>query len=238
MNNDMLANHCSSTNKALCTNNSIISNSCIMLNNNASSYIHVRRNNGSFSTALRTQMWQTLQDNANPSNRITPPFDRVPQFTAKWQRTNVRGFDVSLDGDLTRFESARDVECTQIGSYTCAPNATRAVSSAQLSHPMLLSGGYVTPKVQVTGRNYQFDNALASTGQASANVTVPTLSLDSGITFERQTQLFGRGWTQTLEPRAFYVYTPYRDQNYLPNYDSGSNAYNFASIFSENTFGG
>jgi len=69
-------------------------------------------------------------------------------------------------------------------------------------------------------------------------VTVPTFSLDSGVAFERQSRWFDRAWVQTLEPRAFYVYTPYREQNYLPNYDSGGNAFNFASIFTENAFGG
>ena len=87
-------------------------------------------------------------------------------------------------------------------------------------------------------RAYQFDDALSTNGQSSASVSVPTFSLDSGVVFERNSNLLGRSWTQTLEPRVFYVYSPYRSQNYLPNYDSGANAYNFASIFSENVFGG
>jgi LPS-assembly protein len=58
------------------------------------------------------------------------------------------------------------------------------------------------------------------------------------VTFERTHRLFDRAWLQTLEPRAFYVYTPYRDQNFLPNYDSGGNTFNFASVFAENAFGG
>ncbi len=202
--------------------------------------------NGEFSANLRAQKWQTLQDLANPvTNRITPPFDRVPQLTARMQRTNVGGFDFSIDGDLTRFESARDYECANNGLSTCAPNANRAVSWMQLSRPFTSSGAYVTPKVQVHGRSYQFDGGLPSNafyggyqGRTSASVTVPTFSLDTGIAFERSSRLFDRAWVQTLEPRAFFVYTPYRDQNYLPNYDSGGNAFNFASIFTENAYGG
>jgi LPS-assembly protein len=48
----------------------------------------------------------------------------------------------------------------------------------------------------------------------------------------------GRSFTQTLEPRAFYVRTPYRDQSLLPNYDSGINDFNFATVFTENAFVG
>ncbi len=56
--------------------------------------------------------------------------------------------------------------------------------------------------------------------------------------FERDTSFFGRSFRQTLEPRAFYVYTPFRDQSLLPNYDSAANDFNFATIYTENAFGG
>jgi LPS-assembly protein len=69
-------------------------------------------------------------------------------------------------------------------------------------------------------------------------VTVPTFSLDSGLIMERQATVFGREFLQTLEPRAFYVYTPFRDQNNLPNYDSAQMDFNFATIYSENQYGG
>jgi LPS-assembly protein len=194
-------------------------------------------------------MWQTLQDLSNlTGNRITPPFNRVPQFTARMQRINVEGFDFSIDGDLTRFESARDYECTNGTAYrsACAPNADRAVALAQVSRPFTTPYGYLTPKLQMNSRSYQFSGGLpinnpyytAHAGQSGASVTVPTFSLDTSVAFERSARLFNRGWVQTLEPRAFYVYTPYRDQNYLPNYDSGGNSFNFASIFTENAFGG
>jgi LPS-assembly protein len=208
--------------------------------------------NGYVTTGIRAQKWQTLQDLANVNNRITPPFDRVPQVTARIQRFNTNGFDFSLDGDLTRFASVRDIDCATAASnpgsklfYNCAPNADRAVTVAQVSRPFLSPYGYVTPKMQLHGRSYQFDGGLPTTafydghqGQASASVTTPTFSLDAGMAFERNHRLFDRGWIQTLEPRVFYVYTPYRAQNYLPNYDSGGNAFNFASIFTENAFGG
>ncbi len=200
---------------------------------------------GVFSTSLRAQKWQTLQDLADTNNRITPPFDRVPQFIARMQRSNVAGFDFSIQGDLTRFESAREYECANSGLYNCAPNANRSVATLQLSRPFTNAYGYLTPKMQVHARSYQFDGGLPSNGfyqghqgQTSASVTVPSFSLDTGVTFERTHRLFDRAWLQTLEPRAFYVYTPYRDQNFLPNYDSGVNTFNFASVFTENAFGG
>jgi LPS-assembly protein len=67
---------------------------------------------------------------------------------------------------------------------------------------------------------------------------VPTFSLDSGLVFERDASYFGTAFRQTLEPRAFYVNTPYRDQSLLPNYDSGASDFNFATIYTENAFVG
>ena len=212
-----------------------------------SSDINTTWSRGFVSGSLMVQRWQTLQDLADPTNasntRITPPFDRAPQLTLAYTRANVGGgFDFSVTGQATRFEANRSrlldasTQPNCNGSYNC--DGSRLVSIAKLSRPFANSFGYITPKMQVVSRSYQFDAPLASNGQNNASVTVPTMSLDSGVVFERSAAVFGRGWIQTFEPRAYYVYTPYQNQNFLPNYDSGSNAYNFASIFTDNTFGG
>jgi LPS-assembly protein len=67
---------------------------------------------------------------------------------------------------------------------------------------------------------------------------VPTFSLDSGLIFEREASLLGRAATQTLEPRLFYVRTPFRDQSEIPNFDTAIAGFNYAQIFSENRFVG
>ena len=181
---------------------------------------------GNYSATLRTLKWQTLQDPASP---ITPPYDRLPQLAGRYAQLDVGGFDVSLDGDYTAFEANRRL--------TGQPNTQRSLLLAQVSRPWLGVAGYITPKLQLHTRTYQFDTALAS-GATTATRTVPTFSLDSGLVFERDAGLLGRAFRQTLEPRLFYVNTPYVDQNYLPNYDSGANDFNFASIYTENAFVG
>jgi LPS-assembly protein len=194
--------------------------------------------NGVWSGSLVVQRWQTLQDLADVINRITPPFDRAPQLGAQYMRTNVGGFDYSINTQVTRFEADRTYACAQNDISNCFPNGNREVVNLQLSRPFLMPAGYITPKVMLHSANYQFDTPLASTGQTSASVAVPTFSIDSGLVFERSSNVFDRAWTQTLEPRVLYVQTPFRDQNNLPNYDSGINSFNFASIFSENAFAG
>ena len=75
---------------------------------------------------------------------------------------------------------------------------------------------------------------MQADGTQTASSVVPTFSLDSGLVFEREASWFGRQVVQTLEPRAFYVRTPYRDQSLLPVYDSGVTDFNLSTIYSEN----
>jgi LPS-assembly protein len=181
---------------------------------------------GPWSLVASVQQWQTLQDATAP---IVPPYDRVPQITGRYTQVNDRGFDWSVEGDFTQFQADR--------SLTGQPNAQRIYGLAQVSRPWLGAAGFVIPKLQLHTAAYQFDSAL-SNGLSSADSTVPTFSLDAGLVFERDTNYFGRSLVQTLEPRAFYVRTPYRNQSLLPNYDTGANDFNFATIFTENAFGG
>ena len=179
---------------------------------------------GNLTTSLRVLKWQTLQDVTAP---ITPPYDRLPQLAMRYARFNLNGFDLSVDADATQFESDK--------TLTLQPNARRIFSQLEVSRPWVSSWGYITPKLRLHTTNYQFDSALVN-GNTSVTRTLPTFSVDSGLVFERDTNLFGRAFRQTLEPRAFYVYTPYSDQSALPNYDSGINDFNFATIYADNAF--
>jgi LPS-assembly protein len=187
---------------------------------------------GYFTSSLRMLKWQTLQDVASP---IVPPYDRLPQLTATYSRIDAplaglgNGFDWSVTGDYTRFSADE--------SLTKQTNGNRLFTQLQISRPWLSPGWFITPKVQLHATSYQFDVPLAN-GATTATRVVPTFSLDSGLQFERPASFFGRSFTQTLEPRAFYVRTPFRDQSMLPNYDSGANSFNFATVFTENAFVG
>ena len=173
---------------------------------------------GDLSSMLKVQRWQGLQ--------ATPPYDRAPQWTLRYAQTNIYGLDWSIDTDLTRFEADSAV--------MRQPNAGRAFTLAQVSYPMIWPAFYVTPKVQAHVAAYQYDSAFVY--NQSANSAVQTFSVDSGVTFERNTELFGIKFLQTLEPRAFYVYTPFVDQSMLPNYDTAATDLNLTSVFTENAY--
>jgi len=72
----------------------------------------------------------------------------------------------------------------------------------------------------------------------SPSRSLPIVSVDSGLVFDRSTSLFGTSYTQTLEPRLYYLYVPYRNQNNLPLFDTSEMSFDFWQLFSNNRFSG
>ncbi|ALU87892.1 organic solvent tolerance transmembrane protein [Herbaspirillum rubrisubalbicans M1] len=166
--------------------------------------------------------YQLLQDVNAP---IAQPYDRVPQITFNGTRYDVGGFDFNTVADFTRFASG-----SLIGG-------DRSYVTQTVSYPIVRPGYFITPKVILDATSYNLNN-VAVGQHTNLTRTVPTFSLDSGLIFERESTLLGRSMTQTLEPRLFYVRTPFRDQSQFPVFDSGLADFNFAQIFTENRFVG
>lgn len=172
---------------------------------------------------VRSLRYQTLQD---PNAPIVPPFEKSPQILFHGARLDVLGgFDFSLDADATRF------------IHPSLAGGDRFMINPSVSYPIIRPGWYVTPKIEYSSTHYNLRDQPAG-AQTDFSRNLPTGSVDAGMTFERDTSLLGRNLLQTLEPRLFYVRTPYRDQSMLPNYDSGLTDFNFAQLFAENPYGG
>jgi len=187
-----------------------------------------------WSLTVRAQNYQVLQDPAaatDPTASVARPYDRLPSINFHAGKYDVwGGFDWSFDSEVTRF------------AHPTLVQGTRVVAVPQVSFPIVRPGYFITPKLMFNASAYQIDNNPNSTvqyAQTSLTRTVPTVSVDSGLVFERDTNLFGtKGGTQTLEPRLFYVYTPYRDQSKIPTFDTANGTFDLTQIFSENRFVG
>jgi LPS-assembly protein len=181
---------------------------------------------GAWTYSLRALRWQTIQDPAAP---ITPPYDLLPQVQVQYQpKPGLGKVDPYFEGEWSRFQSD--------SALTGQPNSTRSVAIGQLEKSWTTPGRFFTPRLQSHWTQYSFNNAFQN--QTQATRWVPTLSTDSGWFLERPVSLGGKNWVQTLEPRLFYVYTPYVEQSLLPNYDAFTTNLSWASLFSPNTFSG
>jgi LPS-assembly protein len=182
--------------------------------------------NGPWSALARIQHWQTLP----PS---IAPYGREPQLNVKYQKYDVGGFDFGAEADATRFRTTE----------TDMAEGQRVYLNPYVSYPIMRPGYFFVPKAQYHLAAYDL-SALGSeenTNQPYArhsSIAVPTLSVDSGLVFERPVRIFGRNMIQTLEPRLYYVYTPYRDQSRIPVFDTVTSDFGLAEIFTDNTFVG
>jgi len=187
-----------------------------------------------WSLTTRVQSYQVLQDPASstrPELTVPRPYDRLPQVNFHTGRYDVLGgFDWSLDAEAVRFSHPTDT----------VVQGNRANLVGQVSYPIVRPGWFFTPKLLMHATKYNLDNNFDSDGNVRNNISrvLPTVSLDSGLVFERASSLFGRAATQTLEPRLFYVRTPYKDQSDIPNFDTAVAGFNYAQLFTENRFVG
>ena len=175
-----------------------------------------------WTAGARVQQYQTLQDPVAP---ITEPYARLPQLTFN-ARQNYAGANIAFVGEYADF------------SHPTAVNARRLVLNPSVSYALVSKPAfYLTPKMALHRVDYVM-GANNVGGLPDASSTLPIFSLDTGVAFEREGNIFNNDYVQTLEPRAFYVYVPYKDQTLLPNFDSAQADFSFTQMFMENRFFG
>ena len=173
------------------------------------------------------QKYQTLDE-------TNFPYQRLPQLTLtankEWDYVNT-----TLYSQWAYFDRDKKAPLAVTGS--------RLTVYPSISLPITQSYGFITPKFGVNSTSYRLsDNNFKVGGNTisnnSDNRTLPIFSLDSGLYFERDTSIVKNNYTQTIEPRLFYVYIPDKNQDQLPVFDTALSDLNLTSLFTENQFTG
>lgn len=192
-------------------------------------------NGGWWNATGRFQAFQVLQD---ASRSIPVPYWRVPQLALNAGKQDLgAGLDFNLAGEVVDFNHPTKV------------TGLRSTVYPSLSLPIIKAGSFLTPKIGLHSTHY----VLAPNGNVPAIIpgaaqltatsdalsrTLPIFSVDSGLIYERNTSWQGQNLIQTLEPRAYYLLVPQRDQSRIPLFDTAVADFNNAQIFSENSFVG
>ena len=181
---------------------------------------------GPWSGTLQLSDFQVLQDAAA---LIRVPYARLPQINLNYVDFSDTGFSLTVGSQYTNF------------SHPTAVQGDRLVVNPRLSYNYLRTPGYfLIPSVSAHGTLYNLNQLSSSDANTmtAPNRLVPSVSLDSGLIFERNASFFGRDAVQTLEPRAYYTYTPYVEQNggLYPNFDTTIADISYGMIFRENRF--
>lgn len=176
---------------------------------------------------LRVQQLQVLQDPDQPI--LQTPYYRLPQFTLSANRDVANHLQVGLEGEYSVFHHPDPNPLTQV------EGGNRFTVYPSLKLPYSSSAFFITPKVGYHYTHYSIEQPLAGMADSQSR-SLPIASLDSGFMLERDFSFRGRSYQQTLEPRAYYVYAPYRNQRNLPVFDTALLDLSFAQIFTENQF--
>ena len=113
---------------------------------------------------------------------------------------------------------------------------SRLRHQAKVAFPFYQPWGYIKPAVILDQTDYMLEDYAPVENHVSR--TVPFYELDSGLYFDRNTQFLGGNFRQSLEPRAYYVYSNFVDQDDLPNFDTTLPSFNFQRLFNAHRFSG
>ena len=183
-------------------------------------YLRLNRSGDSWQSELMWQDYQTLKDDTAVTDR---PYNRLPRFTFDAEPDAWRGGLLTpLHFEWVSFE--RDDSVTGNRSHFVPSMRLRSEDSWY----------FFEPELQLAFTNYSLED---NPDGNSLHRALPTLGVDTGLIFERDAGS-GDQWRQTLEPRLYFLYTPYEDQDDIPDFDTSLAASTYNNLFRNNRFNG
>lgn len=197
------------------------------------------------------QGYQTLHIIGQASNPAVDQYTRLPELDFSSDYANVwQGTDFSLGAQSVNFAYNSQFEPTTFEQ----PVGERLHLRPTLTRPFYGSAGYITPQVALDSTSYAAglatlpnnddpnDNPPPTTTQIDsrpqfdASRNLPIVDVDSGLYFDRPIHWDNHSYLATMEPRLFYLYVPYMNQDKYPNFDSELLPFTFPQLFDVNRF--
>ena len=192
--------------------------------------------NQSLKMSYQADTWQSsvlLQKYQTIDDSTIKPYQRLPEIRISASpKDNLEDIDFSYRSVFTRFNRDR----------TGLTGADRVIGDRLIINPKIQSNmtnafSYVKPSLKLWHASYNLQDQGAGVS-SSQNVTVPVVEVDSGLYFDKQFSFQDKGYTQTLEPRLYALYTPFVDQSNLPDFDTSELTFTYNSLFRDNRFSG
>jgi LPS-assembly protein len=200
-----------------------------------SSSAYVYKSGKYWSSSLGADDYQNVDAGLN---NYVEPYRRWPRGTFNLDAPVLSWLDAGIDSEVVAF---RKTDRAPI-----SPGVPGQVDGNRLDLAPFVSADFqgaawfVRPRLEYRYTDYRLDNDYQRFNytQRSPSRSLPIASVDAGLIFDKQTNLFGTSYTQTLEPRLYYLYVPYRNQNALPTFDTNEMSFDFWQLFTTNRFSG
>jgi LPS-assembly protein len=168
----------------------------------------------------RFQGYQTITD-------ATEPYKRLPQLL----------FQSSLPDQI--FGLTYDMRAEYVDfDHDDLVTGQRYDIEPAISLPMQTAATFFTPRLAVKHTRYDLEDNIVGNIDETPTRTLPIASVDTGVFFERELSFADTAYIQTLEPRAFYLYIPDRNQDDIPDFDASLRTFNTSQLFSHNRYSG
>ena len=167
---------------------------------------------------------------------LATPYDRLPQLNFESETYLPGGFRIGLTGQVTSFDRNLDED-----RFTPARIEDGVlVTGERLNLEPAIGWSLEAPGWFLRANAKYVYNAYALEDQATGTVKDPEFGVgvynfDSGLIFERS---MSRGYTQTLEPRIFYLFSEFKDQDQMPLFDTSELNFSFSQLFRDDRFSG
>lgn len=158
---------------------------------------------------------------------------RLPQLSLNGNFPSATGgLDYQLSSELVNFEHQND-----FNNNTPIVSGGRFNFAPAVSLPYITFGKYFIPKIELYATAYALHDQVANLKNNIMRL-IPLFSFDSGLFFSREIHFFSNVFTQTFEPRLFYLLVPKQNQNDIPFFDTSMPAFDFTQLFRSNRFSG
>ncbi len=183
----------------------------------------------------RLQKYQTLHPYDGPLS--TDVYASLPQLALKSDYPDLPyGLHFTAGSDFTHF-SHKPAPITR-NRFT---EGTRAFIRPGIALPYITPSVFIIPRLQYHIISYHLSLATQEHSfhqPKNPTLAIPIFDLNTGLIFERPLTIYNENYIQTLEPRAYYLYVPYRNQNQLPNFDTTAIAFDYNQLYRFNRFSG
>lgn len=160
-------------------------------------------------------------------------YEKLPEVVLNANYPKAIGdVDVAVNNQFDYFNKTKTP-----GAVESPVDGSRALTNPQLTLPWYSSSGYLKPNVQLSATQYSLSNQMPGE-DSSITRTLPIYDVDGGLFFDKEGSWFGHAYKQTLEPRLFYLYVPYRNQDEIPLFDTTVEPFTYDQLFRTNRFTG
>ncbi len=186
--------------------------------------------NGALNASISVLDYLRLRNDA-PYNYTKRPEVSI-NYGHFFEQEKLQGLGFNIISEATEFEISEAAQHNK-------PEALRSYLSPSFEYSIIKPFGSIKTEVVANKVHYFMqDNGYNNTGADQHDITVPQFALRGGLVFEKNLDLIGNRFTQTLEPELQYLYVPFQDQSNIPLFDTTKQSLDFSNLFSYNRFSG